>query len=197
MIAIEKSRSKRVLLSLFVFCLSVFILGIAIPAQAHDGSDAFTWEVDDFSSQQTDHVDGCDATGCYKGWFTLTATNKTDSDWLDFHFDLVDIGGGANTIFTLGGTPWSTAPNYTWTISADQRSLDFYFDAVSSGSGATFQVYTDNTTDKTNFGVLYYPTTTGGTGINGVLPEPVSSTLFIIGGATLGFRRFWKNRKGV
>lgn len=29
-----------------------------------------------------------------------------------------------------------------------------------------------------------------------VVPEPVSSTLFIIGGVTLGFRRFWK-REGL
>lgn len=30
-----------------------------------------------------------------------------------------------------------------------------------------------------------------------VAPEPVSSTLFIVGGATLGFRRFWKKRRNV
>ena len=28
-----------------------------------------------------------------------------------------------------------------------------------------------------------------------VVPEPISSSLFIIGGATLGIRRFWKKRK--
>jgi hypothetical protein len=28
-----------------------------------------------------------------------------------------------------------------------------------------------------------------------VVPEPISSTLFIVGGATLGFRRFWKKRQ--
>jgi hypothetical protein len=28
-----------------------------------------------------------------------------------------------------------------------------------------------------------------------VVPEPISSTLFIVGGATLGLRRFWKKRR--
>jgi hypothetical protein len=28
-----------------------------------------------------------------------------------------------------------------------------------------------------------------------VIPERISSTLFILGGATLGFRRFWKKRR--
>jgi len=30
-----------------------------------------------------------------------------------------------------------------------------------------------------------------------VVPEPISSILFVVGGATLGFRRFWKKRKTV
>ena len=30
-----------------------------------------------------------------------------------------------------------------------------------------------------------------------VVPEPISSTLFIVGGATLGFRRFWKKRRNI
>ena len=28
-----------------------------------------------------------------------------------------------------------------------------------------------------------------------VVPEPISSTLIIVGGATLGFRRFWKKKR--
>ena len=40
-------------------------------------------------------------------------------------------------------------------------------------------------------------TITGGTVVGGggpVVPEPISSTLFLIGGATLGFRRFRKSK---
>lgn len=128
-----KAYMRRILFGALVFSLSLFILGIAPQAQAHDGSDSADWGVLDFGSQQTDHNDA----DPWKGWFTLTTTNNTGSSWLDFHFDLVDIGGGANTIFTLGGTPWSTAQNTTWTISSDQRSLDFYFDEVPTGGGAT------------------------------------------------------------
>lgn len=33
--------------------------------------------------------------------------------------------------------------------------------------------------------------------INPVAPEPVSSILFAVGGATIGFRRFWNKRRGI
>jgi len=36
---------------------------------------------------------------------------------------------------------------------------------------------------------------TGAFDASTVVPEPISSTLFIVGGATLGLRRFWKKRK--
>ena len=30
-----------------------------------------------------------------------------------------------------------------------------------------------------------------------IVPEPISSTLFIVGSATLGFRRFWKKKRNI
>ena len=53
-----------------------------------------------------------------------------------------------------------------------------------------------NTTDGgSNWSAQTSGTTQSLRGIFAVVPEPVSSTLFIIGGATLGFRRFWKKRR--
>jgi hypothetical protein len=191
MIAMEKYRRKSVLLSLFVLCLSVFLLSISIPVQADDFDDSQTFN--NLDPLETEHDPDKDP---WKGWFSLTAMNNTDEIWGDFHFDLFDIPGYSSTgVFCDSSTagcsdPTSDRSVLEWTISNGGKTLDlrYYADPIYVTQTGTFTVYTDNTDNHQPFGVAYYPT---------VVPEPISSTLFIIGGATLGFRRFWKKRKSA
>lgn len=48
-----------------------------------------------------------------------------------------------------------------------------------------------------NSGSVTFAVSSGSGPSNPVAPEPVSSILFVIGGATLGFRRFWNKRKSI
>jgi hypothetical protein len=183
---------KRIIHSLifggfFVFALGLFILGGTTTAQAHDGSDTQTF--DTLDPLTTNHYDQ----DPWKGWFNLTVTNNTNVAWGDFHFSLIDIPGqpSSNVVFCDSSTSGCNDPissqTMTYAIGNGGKTLDlfFYGDPVSIGNLATFNVYTDNRSNQNPFALSYYPT---------VVPEPVSSTLFILGGATLGLRRFWKKR---
>ena len=178
-------RQYGIFLSVLVLALSLLVLGGAAPAQADDASWSGTFDAN--SEQITQHVDR----DPWKGWFTLTAYNNTSTTWGDFHFLLFNYSPySSNVVFkdssNGGNDPSSTNTTIdSWTISSDGKTLDlfFYNDPVAPGSTFDVKVWTDNTSNQQNFAVAFYPT---------VVPEPISSTLFLAGAATLGFRRFRK-----
>ena len=175
------------------------MLSIAVTAEAHN--ETITTSFTDFTAQEVENYDESP----YKGYLTLSVTNNTDVAWGDFHFYLFDIPGydygsygGSDVFFVDGDCGWEKegASNCdptkdpgsldSWTISNSGKNLDlfYYSNPVNSGQTVTFEVYRDNSANELPFGVGFYPT---------VVPEPVSSMLFIAGGAALGFRRFrWK-----
>jgi hypothetical protein len=69
-----------------------------------------------------------------------------------------------------------------------QPNSPYWYEYVVPGVGNVKEVdyYTDNN-----------PPTVTELARVGVVPEPISSTLFIVGGITLGFRRFWKKRRSA
>lgn len=172
-------------IGVIILGIGLFVMGVTSPAVADDAS--WTGNFYDLNQQSTQHQDK----DPWKGWFDLTATNNTSSTWGDFHFLLFDYGSyTSNVIFVDssggGNDPASTTTTIdSWTIGSGGKTLDvfFYGDPVAPGSTLNLKVWTDNTSNQQNFAVGFYPT---------VVPEPVSSTLFIVGAVTLGFRRFRK-----
>lgn len=188
---IEKFGRQGVLLSLFVFTLSVLVLGFAVSSWADD-ADA-TLSFSDFNQQTVYHYDQDTGNG-FKGWFDLTVTNNTNQAWGDYHFLLFDFDNYESSVIFVDSSGGGYDPESTtntidsWTISTDGKSMDlfFYSNPVGIGQTANFKVWTDNTAGTNDpFAIGSFPS---------VVPEPVSSTLFIIGGVTLGYRHFREKR---
>lgn len=78
--------------------------------------------------------------------------------------------------------------NYTDYDDPTRPNSGYWYEYVVPGVGMVKEVDAWNSDDNTTVAELARV---------GVAPEPVSSTLFLIGGATLGFRRFWNKRKAV
>jgi len=141
----------------------------------------------------------------YAGWYTVTADNNTGLAWGDFHFEIIPISGQTGPLYNISNVffdvvydppetdhrPQSSQtldPDNMWTLSSDSKKIDLNFYAHPFGPGETNGTWTVfiNNPDGVIHGVTSYPS---------VVPEPVSSTLFILGGATLGYRRYMKNKR--
>ncbi len=124
------------------------------------------------------------------GPFNVTAVNTTDVAWGNFHFLIFAVPGfdSTNVFFDLSTPPVSSqvidSLNILWDFTTGEKKLDlfFYNDPLLPGETGSWEVSINNP-DNTIYAVTSYPS---------VVPEPVSSTLFIIGAATLGYRRFRK-----
>lgn len=123
----------------------------------------------------------------FKGSIILTVENTGTEAWKDFHFEFYQVGDPIDNVFfvvTSPNEPTSSQSGLGWTLSLDGHTLDLYFssDPVLPGEFATFNVYTDNTTDQVPvFGTSYYPT---------IVPEP--GTFWLLGAGLIGMAGFRK-----
>jgi hypothetical protein len=136
--------------------------------------------------QQSVHEEGAgDQDESFKGWVNLTVENTGTEPWGDFHFEIFQVGSetveDVHFIVTTPYEPTSSQSGLSWTVDnvvvGATLDLFFYSDPVDPGETATFNIYTDNTTDRVSFfGTAYYPTP---------IPEPTALLLVSTGLAGL------------
>jgi len=166
-----------------LIALSLAYLVIISPASAHlaeIGGEGSEIEFPAFSEQQFVHNDA----DPWKGWAFVYVKNTGSVAWGDFHFEIYqcDVNSIENVHFTVDSPfePISTQTISKVTVDNDAvgatLDLEYYGDPVNPGEVATFQVYTDNTVDKVNFGLIICPSE---------VPEPATIVLLSLGGAAL------------
>ncbi|MFW6065197.1 MAG: PEP-CTERM sorting domain-containing protein [Planctomycetota bacterium] len=125
----------------------------------------------------------------WKGWISVSAVNQSDTAWGNFHFKIADVGEDVSNVLWVIDDPYEPTTSMTLDAgfpqvdnSAYGGELDFelYGDPVAVGNSANFQVYTDNTTDEVDFGVMFYPTP---------IPEPATLAMLAFGGMAVTLRR--------
>ena len=126
--------------------------------------------------------DGVDMSKSQTGPFTGVDAYQADGDGLyDINFIFPPPPGRPADRFQAGET---VVYDITYTSPIDVNSFNFF----SSDGGGQGNYLSAAHVLNTSGG--------GSSGWVGVVPEPVSSTLFLVGAATLGFRRLRRNRKG-
>ncbi len=134
------------------------------------------------------------------GWYTINADNQASVAWSDFHLEIFEIEGhSGDALFDISNVVFDITNPFEpsssqgldvgneWSVSPDGKKINFNFYGDTFAAGATdgwWKVHISNP-DQVLHGVSFYPT---------VVPEPVSSTLFIIGGVALGVRQFRKKK---
>ena len=132
-----------------------------------------------------------------------------------FTFTRTNIGSVPQKWY--GGTTTTTEFEYVFTLttpvslSSGTYWIEFYGDTTGHSNGNDFFSRWGHLDTTNGIDGLAWTTTsapgsswqydaTGSLAIEiagNLVPEPVSSSLFIVGGATLGFRRFWKKRRNA
>lgn len=171
---------KRSLLLIAVVCLLLAFGAGRLLAHEEDWTTTFS------SLDQQVFVHNDDEP--YKGWAKLTVYNDTSDYWTDFHFKITSVNGSdiSGTYFVDGMQgqincdPTSSQSGLSCVINNNPAggTMDLYFlsDPVAPGAEAWFKVYTDNTTNKVQFGLCTYPT----------IPEPGSMLALLSGIVGLG-----------
>ena len=158
----------------------VLFASLAVAHEGELGTQANPITLADLSVQETIHNDD----DPFKGTFTLIVQNTSDTAWTDFHFGIFTAQGegDASNVFFADDVLTMVGYNAVHTIdshviSPEGDTLDLYFDSnpVQPGELVGFTVFTDNTADKVNFGICFYPT----------VPEPASLALLGLGGLAL------------
>lgn len=103
----------------------------------------------------------------YKGFANIWVTNNSQVAWGDFHFQIFSFDGsdvsGVDFIVAAPFAPVSSQTLGSWTVdntpvTGSKLDLYFYGDPINPGQSATFTIYTDNTLNKGNFGLMMWPT---------------------------------------
>jgi hypothetical protein len=181
--------------SLLVSVILALVVSAVAPAFAHNGTfgsveTPLEWVNTD--NQSFIHADEQDP---WKGTAFVYVKNTGTKAWTDFHFKIYcwngvdDISNVSFTDASMGGIdPTSTQSPLTWSINnvvvGAEMSLYFASDPVLPGQVATFQVYTDNTTDNVQFGMCMCPS----------VPEP-SAILALTTGLFGMFGVSWRRRR--
>ena len=128
------------------------------------------------------------------------AHDRSEAAWYEHQADITGDFTAADPFFVFY-TDWEDG----WLTVEDVTTSTTLFDGSPSGSQVYYIATQIGDNISVSFGGGYwyfeaptappYDETWNYSMSLGVAPEPVSSTLFIVGGATLGFRRFRKKRK--
>jgi len=129
-------------------------------------------------------VAGCNSEGanCTTGWmWTMDIYQPSTSTYYR-------LGSKVDKYDTQDKAYNAHANDYLVLTQPSDGDLWFYIKDGQPGHGNT---YAYDNAGAVTFGVSLVP----GPNPGPVAPEPVSSILFVAGGATFGFRRFWNKRK--
>jgi hypothetical protein len=137
----------------------------------------------------------------HAGWYQVTEDNQSSLAWGDFHFEIFAIPGhDGNPLYDISNVVFDITDPYEpessqtldigneWNLSDGGKKIDlnFYGDPYAAGeTGGWWKVHINNP-DGVLHGVTTYPS---------VVPEPMSSLLFMIGGAVLGLSFYVKKKR--
>ena len=140
-------------------------------------------------AQTVDHTDA----EPWKGYATFYVYNSSNVAWGDFHVQLVSIGQSVENVdFVTGGIYNPTSSQGAMTVNinnapATGATMDLYYaNHVNPGQLAWFTVYTDNTADHVNFGLMFWPTPAA-------VPEP--SSILVVSSGLLGLAGLARRRR--